>query len=279
MTRSDVLANLAALGLQPSRRLGQNFLVDVNLLAALVQHALPKAGEHILEIGPGLGILTRELLAAGGLVTAVELDLRLADYLRQHLGTEPNFRLVQGDACQQDYDQLMGDESYRCIANLPYAVSTIVLTRFLEMRRLPETIHVLLQREMAQRLAAQPGTPDYGGLSIQMQWFYQVKVVRRVAPGVFYPPPEVESAFVEMRRLEQPLITDADRSAARHLVRLGFSQRRKQMFKLLTSVHPTSRLEAAYQALAMPADVRAEALSPLQFAQFFNCLRKLQEAP
>lgn len=268
MTQKDVIATLARLGLQPSRRLGQNFLVDTNLLAALVRAAAPQPGEQLLEIGPGLGGLTDHLLGAGARVTAIELDLRLADYLRQNYAGVANLRLIQADACDVDYDSLMGPDPYRCVANLPYSVSTVVIMRLLEAHNPPAALFILLQKEMALRLAAAPRTPEYGGISIVVQWHYEVSVLRRVPPSVFLPPPEVESAFVRFSRRPTPMVSDELRPTARELVRLGFSQRRKQMFKRLASRWPEAALHAAYAALGLPADVRAEALTPRQFAAF-----------
>lgn len=266
MTKTDVVATLAALGITPSRKLGQNFMIDMNLLAALVRQAAPQAGERLLEIGPGLGILTDGLLAAGAQVTAVELDRRLNEHLRKRFADTANFRLIEGDACDQDYTALMGPEPYRCIANLPYSVSTIVIMRLLEAANPPTEMFILLQREMALRLAGRPREPDYGAVSVQVQWMYAVEIVRRVSPGVFFPSPEVESAFTRLARRPQPLVAPDLYPQAREVVRQGFSQRRKQMFKLLAARWPADRIRAAYAALNIPADARAESLSPAAFA-------------
>jgi len=264
MTKTELLQLLTELGLHPSRRLGQNFLVDPNLMDCLVRTAAPQPGETILEIGPGTGILTRHLLAAGSRVVAVEIDHRLAGHLRRTIGEHPNFILIEDDACKVDYNQLLAGAVFRCIANLPYAVSAIVICRLLELPVPPEELFLLLQKEMADRLAAVPSTPDYGALTVQVQMDYSVQLLRRIPPQVFFPMPEVDSAYLRLHRLEVS-ISAAERILCRELVRLGFSQRRKMMMKLLTARYSRPRLEAAFRKLNLPADIRAEAVPVKHF--------------
>ena len=162
------------LDMHPSRRLGQNFLVDANMLNALVQDAQVQPGQRLLEIGPGLGMLTEALLAAGCDVTAVELDHRLAAFLRERFGNEQHFRLVEGDACRQDFDAIMGSEPYRCVANLPYSCSTPFLANIASCANSPRNLCVLLQKEMAERLIAEHGTKDYGLPTVKIALRYKV---------------------------------------------------------------------------------------------------------
>ena len=174
MTKKELLAVLAELDLHPSRRLGQSFMVDPNMLDAIVRDAAPVAGEAVLEIGPGLGALTRRLLAAGCRVTAVELDRRLAAYLRRTFADSPGFRLVEGDACRLDLGSLMG-EAYRCVSNLPYASSSVILVRLAAADPPPLEIVALLQKEMAARLAAETGLPC---------WHYRMVMEGQGSPAV-----------------------------------------------------------------------------------------------
>ena len=271
MTKTELMPLLESLGLHPSRRLGQNFLVDPNLLASLVRDAAPQAGETILEIGPGPGILTRPLLAAGVKLTSIELDHRFATYLRDALANQTSFRLIEADACDLDFDALMGPGPYRCIANLPYAISTTVLTRLAAAVNPPTACFVLLQKEMADRLAAKPGTKAYGAPTVQLQLLYAVQIRRRVSPAVFFPPPEVESAFVQFtRRPDAPPL--ALRHCCRDLARLGFGQRRKQFAKLLATRFPAAAVAAAIKAAGGTPETRAEALSPAQFVRLAEAL-------
>lgn len=267
MTRTELIALLAELGVHPSRALGQNFLIDRNLLEWTVRAAAPQPGERILEIGPGTGVLTHGLLAAGARVTAVELDHRLADWLRGHFADQPRFELVEADACDVDYAALFGTEPYRCVANLPYAVSTVVLMRLLELDNPPQACLVLLQEEMADRLRAAPGSKAYGALSVLTQVRCRVEVLRRVPPQVFFPPPEVGSAFVRLscRDAAAPLASRDAPDPLRTIVRLGFQQRRKQFRRLLAAHYPAAAIDVAFTALGLAPDVRAEALTPPQF--------------
>ena len=198
MTKYDILKILNKLDMHPSRKLGQNFLIDPNLLQAMVQDANPQADEQILEIGPGTGVLTRELLAAKAKVTSVELDHRLAGFLRDDLANFANFTIIEGDACRQDYDEIFTDQPYRCIANLPYACSSVLIAKLLATKNSPQEMYILLQKEMADRLAAVPGTKNYGALSVQVQLKYKVKTMRKVPKEVFLPPPDVGSSFVQL---------------------------------------------------------------------------------
>ena len=271
-TARDLKDLLASLGLHPSRRLGQNFLVDANLLDAMIRDAAPAAGQRVLEIGPGTGILTRRLLAAGCEVTAIELDHRLAAYLRQDLADAPGFRLIEADACRVDYEALFAGQTYRCIANLPYACSSVVLATLAALRQAPSDLHVLLQREMAQRLAAAPGSPDYGALTVRVQLRYQVRLVRTVPPQVFWPPPEVASAFVRLDPRPDSLPA-AVRERAGEIAGVAFSQRRKKALKVLSErLGGPAAAAALFAAAGLSPEARAEAFSPADFARLAACL-------
>jgi 16S rRNA (adenine1518-N6/adenine1519-N6)-dimethyltransferase len=267
MNKSDLCAVLAELGVRPSRKLGQNFLLDPNLLDALLRGASLQAGEHILEVGPGAGVLTARLLAAGCMVTAVELDWRLAAYIQRSYGhLAPRFRLIQGDACKQDYEALMGDEPFRCVANLPYSCSSPFLAIMGSLANPPQELHVLLQKEMADRLTAPPHSKDYGALTVRLTLRYEITLVRTVPPEVFFPAPDVMSAFVRMRlRAERP--TQAQWTAATGLANLAFSQRRKQARRLLGAVHPPAAVTRAFALCGLAEDARAEDITPAQFMQ------------
>jgi 16S rRNA (adenine1518-N6/adenine1519-N6)-dimethyltransferase len=273
VTRTELVNLLQRLGVNPSRRLGQNFLIDSNLLDAMLRVASPAPEQEILEIGPGAGTMTEKLLAAGARVTAVELDHRLAAYLLARFQGEERLRLIQADACDLDYDELMGGRPYRCISNLPYAVSSVLIAGFLSLANPPSDMYLLLQLEMADRLAASPGSKQYGALSVQVQLAYEVDFLRKVPPEVFYPAPEVSSGFICLRRLPPGSVADAATfQQIREVVRLGFSQRRKKLAKLLAGRYGRERSAAALATLDLPPDVRAEALSPPQFAALAGLL-------
>lgn len=264
MKPREVIELCRQLQLNPSRRLGQNFLTDPNILRRIVEQAGVQPGELLLEVGPGLGVLTAALLERGAEVLAIEFDYRLAAHLRQRYAGEPRLRLEEADACRVDYDVLTAGRPWACVANLPYSISTVVLARILTARNLPNRLVVMLQREMADRLAASPSTKDYGALSVNTQLLYVPALVAKVAPGCFWPQPAVHSAVLRLqRRPELPAGTEI--AAVRRLARAGFAQRRKRLAKLLGAEWSPGALEAAWQAAGLSSDVRAEELTPAQF--------------
>lgn len=257
MTKHELLALLSQLDIRPSRRLGQNFLVDPNMLAALVAQAAPQPGERILEIGPGAGALTAPLLEAGSQVTAIEVDRRLGQYLRERFGHLPAFTLLQDDACNVDYDRLMGREAFRCVANLPYRVSSVLLAKLAALPAPATEILVLLQREVGERLAAAPGTKTYGALTVRVRLQYDASVVRRIPPEVFYPPPEVGSVQLQLTR-RPSVLPVADRDAAAAVARVAFGQRRKKLRNVLGHRYGQAEAARAFAELGLDPNARAE---------------------
>ena len=225
MTLTEVRRLIAELDLRPSKALGQNFLIDGNILQIILREADVRRDETVIEIGPGLGMLTAELIDRAKHVVAIEKDPRLCGYLRRRF---PELELIEGDAVEAPLPQCD-----KTVANLPYSISTPMLERFVEGDVKPRAIVVTLQREVAQRLAAQPRTKDYGALTLFTQLHYHVTVVHIVSPRCFFPAPQVESAIVALNRrdLRVKLVPGAP---FHKIVRLGFGQRRKMLGKLLS---------------------------------------------
>ncbi len=259
MNKSELVAALNELQMRPGRGLGQNFLLDGNLLDAIARITAPEPGENILEVGPGFGALTRRLLSAGARVTAVEYDRRLAGYLRRTLVSE-NLRLIEADACKVDYRELFPRGGFRAIANLPYSISSVFIARMLELDDPPERMFFMLQREMGERLAAVPGGREYGALSVRVQLEYRVRINRIVPPEVFYPPPEVDSALVEFQRHHKFNLSAAQRARLRGIVNSAFAQRRKQLGKVLAGVYGSAAAEALKMAGIAP-EIRPDKLA------------------
>ena len=275
MNKAELCNLLNSLNIHPSRKLGQNFLLDPNLLDAMVREADIQPGQRILEIGPGTGALTQRLLAAGGGVTAVELDHRLAAFIRTTYENPSNpFRLIQGDACKQDYDALMGPDPFRCIANLPYSCSSPFLIHIMEGANPPQDLHVLLQKEMADRLSAATGTKDYGVLTVRLAMRYRATIVRVIPPNVFFPPPEVHSAYVRLEPISDPASPTEYRLASR-IAAEAFAQRRKKTFGLLKRLFSEDALRQAFTEIGLSEDLRAENLSPSQYRALAICLDRL----
>ncbi len=273
MNKSDLLEKLAGLGMRPGRGLGQNFLLDGNLLDYIVRQAAPEPGETVLEVGPGFGSLTERLLATGAEVYAVEFDHRVcADLRRTH--AEPNFHLTEGDGCRVDYAALLPqNQDFRAIANLPYAVSSVLIARFLELARPPKQMIFMLQKEMGERLAAQPGKGSYGALSVRVQQLYEVRILRIVPPEVFYPAPGVDSALVQFDLKSGPLPDNEMRRGVEKLVKLVFANRRKQMGKVLKQHYDEAAIREALARIGVSWEVRPERLTVEQFETLFQALR------
>lgn len=275
MHKGELLEILRQLDVHPSRKLGQNFLIDDNCLSALVRAAAPCAGENVLEVGPGTGVLTQRILAAGCRLTSIEFDHRLAGFIQKRYGSNPAFTLIEGDACKVDLAALFPPpQPWRCIANLPYSCASVLMAKMAELPNPPQAMHVLLQREMAERLAATTGTSDYGVLTVKLAFSYHAKIVRIVPPGVFFPPPEVASAFLELRRKEVvPPPQVAERAGK--IAAVAFGQRRKQSRRILDKAFPGNDFGALFTQLGLPVEARAEMISPEQYCRLaeatLNC--------
>jgi 16S rRNA (adenine1518-N6/adenine1519-N6)-dimethyltransferase len=205
------------------KRFGQHFLADASVIDAIVDAIDPRPGEALVEIGPGLGALTRPLLERCAALTVIELDRDLAARLRKQAG----LTVVEADVLRVDFAALAAErgQPLRVVGNLPYNISTPILFHLLEHVAQVHDQHFMLQKEVVARMAAAPGGRDYGRLSVMLQWRYAIEAVLDVPPEAFEPPPKVDSAVVRMRPLRQVGAIDAVRLG--ELVAVAFSQRRK----------------------------------------------------
>ncbi|HEX2860758.1 MAG TPA: 16S rRNA (adenine(1518)-N(6)/adenine(1519)-N(6))-dimethyltransferase RsmA [Lacunisphaera sp.] len=223
---------LARLGHQPKRFLGQNFLVDGNIVRKSLELAAIAAGDVVVEVGPGLGTLTSALLAAGAEVWAVEKDRQLHAHLLETLvPAHPRLHLLEGDAMDHPLAALPADRAsaFKVVANLPYAISTPWMDAVLG-GPLPERMVLMLQQEAAQRYVAHPGTKLFGAISIFLQSAYAIEPGHRVPAACFHPRPDVESVLLNLSRLPQPFVFPAE---TKTLIRACFQQRRKQLGSIL----------------------------------------------
>ena len=209
---------------QARKRFGQHFLVDDTIIDGIVRAIAPLPGEALVEIGPGLGAMTQPLLERCGSLTVIELDRDLAARLRQRRGLS----VVESDVLKVDFAALaaqLGGRPLRVVGNLPYNISTPILFHLLDFSSRIQDQHFMLQKEVVQRMAASPGSKDYGRLSVMLQWRYRIEDVLDVPPDAFDPPPRVDSAVVRM--LPLPVDTTVDARRLSDLVTAAFSQRRK----------------------------------------------------
>ena len=258
---------LTRYGLRADKSFGQNFLVDRNALQAIVEAASLSPDNTVLEIGPGLGVLTRELALRAKEVVSVELDARLLPALKETLAETSNVALIHGDGLTFDLQTL--PQGSLLVANLPYNVATPILVRALESGRFKRLVF-LVQKEVAQRLRAAPGGGAYGALSLIVAHFAKAEIIRDVKPSAFFPPPEVTSSVV---RLE---VTNTARDPELFsLIHHAFRHRRKTLKKnLLMAGFEKARVDAALEALTLDPRTRAEALDISQFTALHRALSR-----
>lgn len=258
---------LAGVGFHPSRRLGQNFLLDENLARALVRDAGVVAGDFVLEVGPGLGFLTRPLLEAGARVLAVELDGRLAALLRQDLDGREGFELLECDVLARKHEleprvreRLPRAGPWRLVANLPYAISAPLLAVLGELENPPSSMDVLVQLEVAERLCATPGSSAWGPISARLQVAYDARLGRRLGPAQFWPRPKVESAVTHLeRRADAP--SRPELATLSGLVSSLFQRRRQKLGRVLGDLlGDREGARALLESLGIDPGLRAETL-------------------
>ncbi len=262
MNKKELLEALESLGMRPGRGLGQNFLLDSNLLEWIVRNSGASQGENVLEVGPGFGALTEKMVDAGFNLTAIEFDHRLAGYLRKKFADKSNFNLIEADACKVNFDELFpAGIKYRSVANLPYAISSVFIAKMLECANPPESMFFMLQKEMGERLAAECGTKAYGALSVRTQLLYDVTIEKIVPPQVFSPPPEVDSALVSFTlKCGSPF----DREQLKifsTVVRSLFNQRRKQLGKILGQLTSKEIAADLLEKCGFSAEIRPDKLT------------------
>ncbi|SDF01183.1 16S rRNA (adenine(1518)-N(6)/adenine(1519)-N(6))-dimethyltransferase RsmA [Sporolituus thermophilus] len=231
--RDVTLHILKTFGIQTSKKLGQNFLVNEQVVDGIVAAAAVKPGEAVLEIGPGIGTLTQGLAEAGANVTAVELDRQLLDVLAKTLAGYDNVRVIHGDILRIDISREIKAEKFKVIANLPYYITTPIIMRLLEERLPVELMVTMVQKEVAERMVAAPGSKDYGALSVAVQFYTQPEIMFIVPPQAFIPAPAVESAVIRCIVRPEPPVSVTDEKAFFRVVKAAFAQRRKTLANAL----------------------------------------------
>lgn len=272
---ADVRALAAALDLRPTKQRGQNFVIDPNTVRRIVRAAEVGPEDVVLEVGPGLGSLTLALLAVAGSVTAIEVDPVLAAALPATIATQApdeasRLRLVEADAMR--VDAVPGPPPTALVANLPYNVSVPVLLHLLALLPSLERGLVMVQAEVADRLAAPPGSRTYGVPSAKAAWYADVRRAGSVGRTVFWPAPNVDSGLVSLVRRDPP-VTTATRDEVFAVVDAAFAQRRKMLRAALRVLAPGPAVEAALAQAGVPAQVRGEDLDIVAFARIAEGLR------
>ncbi|MFN8022209.1 MAG: 16S rRNA (adenine(1518)-N(6)/adenine(1519)-N(6))-dimethyltransferase RsmA [Acidimicrobiales bacterium] len=245
LSRADVQRLLTDHGLAARRDLGQNFVGDPNTVRRIARLAEVGPGDHVLEIGPGLGSLTLALAETGAQVTALEIDRGIVPVLREVVRDCPNVTVVEGDAMQTDWDALLAaHDRWVVVANLPYNVATPLVCDLLDDVPRVHRMLVMVQKEVAERFCASPRTPAYGAVTVKVAYWATSRIAGLVPASVFVPRPNVESALAEITRRDSPATTAAPASMF-HLVRTAFGQRRKMLRRSLSGVVAPEVFEAA----------------------------------
>lgn len=259
-------------GLEPKQSLGQNFLADDNLLARVVDAAEVTEKDNVLEIGPGLGTLTHHLARRAGQVVAVELDDRFIPILEAEMAPYDNVTIVHGDILEQDPAGWFGEEPYKVVANVPYYITGAILRHLLEGAGKPEMMVLTVQKEVAERITAEPG--DMGLLAVSVRFYGAAEKVDTIKAGAFWPRPDVDSAILRVDLREGPHLPPAEEGAFFRIARAGFSQRRKQLQKNLRGLgYKRKEIMGLLQQAGVDGRRRAETLSMEEWMAVYRVLR------
>lgn len=260
-----------------TKSLGQNFLVDQSVPRDIVDGADVGPEDLVIEIGPGVGTLTAQLLKIAKRVVAIELDDTLIPILTEELGEYPNFSLIHNDALKVNFDEVIGDEqSVKLVANLPYYVTTPIIVKLLKEKHKFKSLTIMIQKEVAERMNAEPGNKDYGALTLLVQYYCNTKIVRKVPPACFIPRPKVDSIVIRLDKLDEPKVKVDNEKLFFDIIRNSFNMRRKTLWNGVKSIGPAKeKLEAAFEKAGVDPKRRGETLSIQEFATLSNCINEI----
>ena len=277
---ASIKRELSEYGVFPKKRLGQHFLIDRNILSKVVRTAEVGKEDVVIEVGPGSGEMTLALARLVKHVIAVEVDQKMVEILKEKLADCPNVEVVKSDILKVDFKRLYEREGrpVKVVANLPYQISTPLLFRFIEAKEAFSTLTLMLQREVAERMAAPSGGKEYGPLSIFVQLFLNVSIRFFIKPSAFFPPPKIESAVVHMVWKEKPTIEAKDEAWFKTVVKACFGYRRKTLLNALKhSEHfPVQSIESRMKQAAIDPQRRPETLTIEEFIRLAEALRNVE---
>ena len=267
------------------KRFGQNFLIDTHVLERIIEASEITKDDFVLEIGPGIGTMTQYLAEAAREVTAVEIDDALIPILKDTLKEWDNVTVLHGDILKTDIRKIADEKNQgrpiKVVANLPYYITTPIIMGLFESHVPVDSITVMVQKEVADRMQTGPGSKDYGALSLAVQYYAEPKIVANVPPNCFMPQPKVGSAVIRLTRHQNPPVTTLDEKLMFRLIRASFNQRRKTLSNSLKNSQelPYSKeeVEAAITECGLPLNIRGEALTLEQFARLSDTFSKLNK--
>ena len=264
-------------GIHMSKKLGQNFLIRRHIVDDIVRAADLQVGDKVLEVGPGIGTLTQGLCESGADVTAIELDRRLPEVLAHTLSSYDNVRVVEGDVLALPIAEIMGEGSFKVVANLPYYITTPIIMGLLESKLPIERLVVMVQKEVAERMVASPGSKIYGALSVAVQYYTEPEIVLSVPAKSFLPAPEVESAVIRCVLREKPPVEVADEKLFFRTVKAAFAQRRKTLSNTFKTTGLTKEeISGILQKVGIDGTRRGETLSMQEMADIANAWCELR---
>lgn len=263
------------------KKYGQNFLIDTRILEEIIEAAQITKEDFVLEIGPGIGTMTQYLCEAAGSVVAVEIDTNLIPILNDTLRDYDNVEVLNRDILKVDINRLAqernGGRPIKVVANLPYYITTPIIMGLFESHVPIDSITVMVQKEVADRMQVGPGTKDYGALSLAVQYYARPEIVVHVPPSCFMPQPKVGSAVIRLTRHDEPPVEVEDEKLMFQVIRASFNQRRKTLVNGLNNFPQISLkkelIQESIEELGVPANIRGEALTLEQFAQLSNIIR------
>ncbi len=269
---------LKRFGIHMSKKLGQNFLIDPSVVARIADAAQLSEEDTVLEIGPGIGTLTQGLAETGANVIAVEIDSHLIPVLAETVGSYENIHVEHGDILRVNIPELVGKERVKGAANLPYYITTPIIMGLLEAKLPIELLVTMVQKEVAERMVARPGTKDYGALSVSVQYYTEPKIMFTVPPRSFIPAPAVDSAVIRCIVREKPPVEVAEEKMFFRVVKAAFAQRRKTLSNSLkVTGQPAEVVKQALTMANIDGTRRGETLSLQEFADLANAFTKLKE--
>lgn len=262
------------------KKYGQNFLIDTGILEEIIDAANITEDDMVLEIGPGIGTMTQYLCESARYVVAVEIDTNLIPILQDTLGTYDNVKVINDDILKVDINALAkeynNDRAIKVVANLPYYITTPIIMGLFESHVPIDSITIMVQKEVADRMQAAPGKKDYGALSLAVQYYSAPEIVVNVPPSCFMPQPKVGSSVITLKKHETPVVEVDDEKLMFRVIRASFNQRRKTLANGLNNYGGINlskeQIQESIEQLGVPANIRGEALSLAQFAQLSNII-------
>lgn len=262
------------------KKYGQNFLIDAHVLEKIMEKAQITKEDCVVEIGPGIGTMTQYLAESAGQVVAVEIDRALIPILQDTLSSYENVEIINEDILKVDLARLAAEKNggnpVKVVANLPYYITTPIVMGLFESGMPLDSVTVMVQKEVAERMQAKPGTKDYGALSLAVQYYAEAQVVANVPPNCFIPRPNVGSAVIQLKRYQEPPVRVQDERLMFSIIRASFNQRRKMLVNGLANAPGLSfdkeKVRGALLSMGLSENIRGEAMELAQFAQLSDIL-------